>query len=88
MSWLARAEAGDVHAQRMTHKYQHRPAEELYNVEKDAYCLKNLIDDPCLADLKVELSQKLDQWMESQGDQGVETEAIAHTRKAGYRKKK
>ena len=84
MSWLAKAEAGDMHAQAMTHKYQHRPAEELYDVAADPHCLNNRIEDPRLAKLKAELSQKLDEWMKSQGDQGAETEAIAHTRKAGY----
>jgi N-sulfoglucosamine sulfohydrolase len=83
-SWLAKAESGDKHAQAMTNKYQHRPAEELYDVANDPHCLNNLIEDPRLAKLKAELSQKLDEWMKSQGDQGAETEAIAHTRKAGY----
>ena len=48
--------------------------------------MSNLIEDPRLAKLKAELSQKLDQWTKSQGDKGAETEAIAHTRKAGYSK--
>jgi len=87
MSWLAKAEAGDLHAQRMTYKYHHRPAEELYDVKNDPHCLNNLVDDTRLSALKLELSKKLDEWMESQGDQGAETEAAAHTRKAGYRKK-
>ena len=71
----------------MTNKYQHRPAEELYDVANDPFCLNNLIEDPRLAELKVELSRKLDEWMKSQGDKGAETEAIAHTRKAGYGKR-
>lgn len=86
-SWLAKAEVGDAHAQAMTNKYQHRPAEELYDVANDPHCLNNLIKDPGLADLKTELSRQLDEWMKSQGDKGAETEAIAHTRKANYGKK-
>ena len=86
MSWVEKAEHGDPHAAVMTRKYSFRPTEELYDVEKDPHCLKNLIDDPALADLKTELSAQLDQWMKSQGDKGKETEAIAHTRKAGYKK--
>lgn len=86
-SWLAKAEAGDLHAQRMTYKYQHRPAEELYDVRNDPHCLNNLVGDTRFAQLKAHLSQKLDQWMASQGDKGAETEAIAHTRKASYQKK-
>lgn len=87
-SWVARAESGDAHAKSMTEKYQHRPAEELYDIVKDPHCLNNLIDDPSLTGLKLDLSNRLDAWMKSQGDKGVETEAIAHTRKAGYGKKK
>jgi uncharacterized sulfatase len=87
MSWEAKAEAGDAHAQAMTKKYQHRPAEELYDVANDPHCLDNLIEDSRLAELKSELSRKLDEWMTSQGDRGAETEAIAHTRKAGYGRK-
>ncbi len=87
-SWIARAKEGDKHAQAMTRKYQHRPAEELYDVVNDPHCLHNLIDDPALTGLKLDLSNRLDAWMKSQGDKGVETEAIAHTRKAGYGKKK
>jgi N-sulfoglucosamine sulfohydrolase len=87
MSWMAKAKAGDLHAKRMTYKYHHRPVEELYDVKSDPHCLNNLIDDTRLSMLKLELSNKLDQWMASQGDQGAETEAIAHTRKAGYQKK-
>ena len=87
-SWQAKAESGDAHAKAMTEKYQHRPAEELYDVAADPHCLNNLIDDPRLAKLKAELSRKLDEWMKSQDDKGAETEAIAHTRKAGYAKKK
>jgi N-sulfoglucosamine sulfohydrolase len=87
-SWIAKAKSGDAHAKAMTDKYQHRPAEELYDIVKDPHCLNNLIDDPNLTGMKLDLSNRLDAWMKSQGDKGVETEAIAHTRKAGYGKKK
>ena len=87
MSWIAQAEAGNQHAREMTRKYQHRPAEELYDVENDPHCLNNLINVPRYAALQDELSNQLDAWMKSQGDQGAATEAIAHTRKAGFGKK-
>ena len=61
---------------------------DLFHLPSDPDEANNLIDDPRLAALKVELSQKLDQWMASQGDRGVDTEAVAHTRKANYGKKK
>jgi N-sulfoglucosamine sulfohydrolase len=88
MSWIEKAKAGDAHALAMTEKYQHRPAEELYDVEKDPHCLNNLIDDPMLAELKDDLSTRLDAWMKSQGDEGAATEALAHTRKSKFKENK
>ena len=86
-SWVKKSQTGDSHALAMTKKYQHRPSEELYDVASDPHCLNNLIDDQGLAELRADLASQLDKWMESQGDKGIETEAIAHTRKAGYAKK-
>ncbi len=86
-SWVAKAEAGNESAQRLVHKYQYRPAEELYDVATDPHCLTNLINQPQYAALKAELSAELDRWMESQGDQGAETEALAHTRSSKYIRK-
>ncbi len=87
-SWERKARAGDAHARAMVTKYQRRPAEELYDVQQDPHCLVNLIGDPTLATKKKELSTQLDSWMKSQGDKGVETEEIAHTRKANSSKRK
>lgn len=87
-SWLERADAGEKHAIAMVAKYQHRPTEELYDVASDPHCLNNLIQQPQHQTLVAELSAQLDSWMESQGDKGAETEAIAHTRKAGFQSKK
>jgi N-sulfoglucosamine sulfohydrolase len=88
MSWIEKAKAGDAHARAMTEKYQHRPAEELYDVENDPHCLNNLIDDPAYAELKAELSTRLDAWMKSQGDEGAATEALALTRKSKFKENK
>lgn len=79
-SWKTRAEAGDEKARKLTTRYQHRPPEELYHVANDPHCLKNLADQPQHADLKQELSDKLDAWMKAQGDQGHQTEHLAPTR--------
>ncbi len=86
-SWLEKAQAGDTHAQAMTAKYQSRPPEELYDVENDPHCLANLIDTPALQDVRRELASALDAWMETQGDQGAETEASAHTRQPGRKRR-
>ena len=88
MSWIEKAKTGDAHALAMTEKYQHRPAEELYDVENDPHCLNNLIDNPKFAELKVDLSMRLDAWMKSQGDEGAVTEAQALTRKSKFKENK
>jgi uncharacterized sulfatase len=85
MSWIEKAKAGDAHARAMTEKYQHRPPEELYDVENDPHCLNNLINDPRYAELRAELSTRMDTWMESQGDEGAVTEALALTRKSKFK---
>ncbi len=85
MSWIDKGEAGNAHALAMTARYQRRPAEELYDVENDPHCLNNLIEHPEYAGLRLELSKRLDAWMESQGDKGAATEALAHTRKSNYK---
>jgi hypothetical protein len=43
--------------------YQYRVVEELYDVEHDPDCLKNLIDDPAHAGHRDQLRQSLDDWM-------------------------
>ena len=88
VSWQDKAEKGDPHARAMVKKYQRRPAEELYDVEKDPHCLVNLIEDTALAGVRKELSTQLDGWMKSQGDKGAATEEIAHTRKANFNRSK
>ena len=43
--------------------YQYRVVEELYDVEHDPDCLKNLIDDPAYASQRDELRRDLEAWM-------------------------
>ena len=85
MSWPEKAKTGDAHALAMTNKYQHRPAEELYDVANDPHCLNNLIEDLRFVALKADFSNQLDIWMKSQGDMGAATEAMAHTRKSKFK---
>ena len=76
-SWKALAEAGDKHAQRLVHDYQHRPAEELYDCDSDPWNRTNLIDDEGLAKVRDELREKLEAWMKQQSDEGQATEMNA-----------
>jgi N-sulfoglucosamine sulfohydrolase len=52
--------------------YQYRVVEELYNVEHDPDCLKNLISDPAYAAQRDQLRQQLDAWMVKTADPMLE----------------
>ena len=45
-----------------------RHGEELYDLKDDPHELKNLANDPKFADVKTELSRKLDRWIEENND--------------------
>lgn len=66
-------------------RYQKRPYEELYDLENDPFEKNNLAGKPELKEVKKELSIVLEDWMEQQGDKGVETEMKALDRQAGNR---
>lgn len=90
-SWLEKAKS-DPAAKKRVDQYLHRPAEELYDVEKDPFELNNLAGKPGYADVIGRLRGKLDEWMAQQGDRGMETELKAKSRqgrgKKGNKKKK
>lgn len=66
-SWLKRAETDRI-AAGVIDKYEHRPAEELYDVAADPYELKNLVTDPAHADVRARLREQLDRWRVEQGE--------------------
>ena len=72
-----KAAGGDANAQRLVNAYKVRPAIELYNVEEDPLEMNNLAGNPEYARIIERLSAELDEWMESQGDQGTGTEMRA-----------
>lgn len=86
-SWVEKAKT-DPHAAARVNAYQQRPAEELYDTEADFFEMTNLADDPAYAEIKQRLSKKLDEWMEWQGDEGVQTELEAFEHQGRNRKKK
>jgi hypothetical protein len=45
-----------------------RPAEELYQVDKDPDCVKNLADDPERGKVKADLIKELDEFLKKDGD--------------------
>lgn len=78
--WTAAADAGDPDAIVAVRRYQHRPAEELYDCRNDPWNRHNLAEDPAFAAVKANLSTQLDTWMREQGDKGPATEHAATTR--------
>ena len=66
--------------------YQHRPAEELYDLKYDPYELKNLADDTAYAKIKGQLKKELERWMAQQGDEGNATELTAIERQGPNKK--
>ena len=76
-SWVRAAGLGQAHAQGMVDRFQNRPAEELYDCEKDPWNLHNLAEDPAHQTTRATLAEALHQWMKDQGDLGQETERTA-----------
>lgn len=87
VSMVAKAKAGDATAKRLVHAYHWRPAVEFFDLEKDPLEMENLAGKPEYAGEIANLRQKLDVWMENQGDKGVETELRAKERQGGAGKK-
>ncbi len=67
-SWLRKGKDDPASLARATF-YQHRPAEELYDVVHDPYQLKNLAVNKQYDTVKKELQQALTAFMQQQGDQ-------------------
>lgn len=78
-AWEKEAKRNPAIAERVR-MYKFRPPEELYDMENDPNELKNLIDDPSLAEIKQSLKQELKKWMQQQGDEGIPTELRATER--------
>ena len=86
-SMVAKAAAGDTTAKRLVHAYQYRPAVELFDMEKDPLEMNNLSGNTDYQKHVTRLRSKLEGWMKTQGDQGVETELKARERQGGRKKK-
>lgn len=67
-SWVEKAKT-DRGAAEIVRRYQRHPREELYDVAKDPYEMKNLADRSELRRTVADLRQKLESWMKTQGDQ-------------------
>ncbi len=85
-SILKAADAGDHLACAVVDRYQHRPAVELYDVVNDPYEMTNIADRPESAKEIALLRNRLELWMKSQGDKGIETEQRALTRQVSRKR--
>lgn len=77
--WMEKAETDSV-AYWLTNKYQHRPGIELYDLEHDRYCMRNIALEPGSKIITDKLDKVLKEWMISCGDKGQATEldALSH----------
>jgi len=66
-SWVQKAKT-DVRAKMLVDAYQHRPAEELYDLAKDPYETNNIVDDPQNRRLLKYMRKQLADWRKQQGD--------------------
>jgi arylsulfatase A-like enzyme len=66
-SWLRKAK-DDPRAAEVVRRFHNRPAEELYDLEADAYEQRNLAADPALAETLAGLRESLKQWRLRQGE--------------------
>lgn len=73
-SWVARA-GDDPFAAARVSRYQHRPPEELYDLDADPAELDDVASDPASAGVLTRLRAALDAWMAEQGDRGLPEEA-------------
>lgn len=75
-SWEQQAQTDEAAAETVE-RYKVRPAEELYDVRKDPFCLHNLAGQKKYARKLEELRGKLQEWMQLCGDEGQATELRA-----------
>jgi N-sulfoglucosamine sulfohydrolase len=61
--------------------FQHRPAEEFYDLSQDPHELRDLSASPEHNAARLRLGQKLDEWMREQADLGIETEKTVNITK-------
>ena len=80
--------SGRSDAAEKVRRYEYRPGEELYDVEKDPYEWNNLAGDPKYATVKERMKRRLLDWMKAMGDKGQQTELEALEHQYRNRNKK
>lgn len=70
-------QAGKLTPYQVKHWFGERPAEELYDLEKDPYQINNLASDPAYAEELKRHRELLETWIKESGDQGQKPEDVA-----------
>lgn len=78
--WNKLAESGDERAKWIVDRFKTRPAVELYDILEDPNEINNLAENSDYSAVVEDLSARLNAWMSSQGDKGMETELAAFYR--------
>jgi len=72
------AERNELSPLHRTLLFDNLPEEELYDLTKDPHEIKNLADDPAMAEVKNELRGKHEKWIKDSGDLGFEEKHPDH----------
>ncbi len=72
-SWLEKAQT-DSAAARLVNRYLHRPADEFYDLNSDPFELENLAENSKYSSTISGMRDRLNAWMNQQGDHGLQTE--------------
>lgn len=80
-SWVRDAENSE-NAAKLVERYQSRPEVEFYDIVNDPFELNNLSGKVEYRKQMEDMRKQLNEWMEQQGDQGLETEMQAHAHKS------
>ena len=78
-TWLERAKT-DPKAAAIVQRYRRRPKEELYDLRKDPFEMKNLANNPECAKLIKSFRTRLAEWCDAQGD-AIALKHLAELRK-------
>jgi N-sulfoglucosamine sulfohydrolase len=81
-TWLTTSKTDD-RAKGMVDRIVHRPAMQIFDLQKDSWELENIADRPDLQAVGKELERQLLEWMKQQGDPGAALENM--TREDMYR---
>jgi N-sulfoglucosamine sulfohydrolase len=74
-SWLEKA-TSDANAKFITSRFETRPPLEFYDILADPFELMNLAQDPVYKKQIAQYEQKLNEWMNEQGDKGAAIDIV------------